>query len=568
MKELKLVEGCIKFPKELPYVDEYYTNSNKLNLSYRAIKWLFMWSTLADKYKEDKVYQKNFYTSLKTELNKEQKNLKFPIDFENTLNEMYLIKQKYAEEKKEYNKEHRKEIAEENKKWKEEYGYAFVDGEKVEIGNSLIESSRIFIGRGDCSWRGFIVEDVMAEDISINSSYPFPCNYPTHNWKEVSFKDTMSIATYTEHLVGNKDVTIQKAIWFSNKSSFKADSDEEKFENARLLQVNIKKVTKAIKDAFLSDDVKTRQIGCCAYIISKFGIRAGNEDKRNNGVVGASTLKVENIELYADKQQVHLKFLGKDSMMYDNTLKVDTDVLLPLWKCIDGKNCKEQIFDRITSHEVNEFLNGICKDIPHLTGKLFRTTFGTSLLAEEIQKRDWNNLTDKQFKNQYMDCAKVVTIKLNHKKTLTKEQNEKIDESTKKKIKSAKDSFEKTKSSVEKKLSKLEGLENDYKSCLDGKILKDKLAEIKEQKNQLKEKLNNAEQKFKDTKKLVKANSENRDIALNTAMTSYSSPKVAYSLCKDTNHEPTTIYSKALVERFNVWASDTPTDYWRKYPNV
>ena len=104
-----------------------------------------MWSTLADKYKEDKVYQKNFYTSLKTELNKEQKNLKFPIDFENTLNEMYLIKQKYAEEKKEYNKEHRKEIAEENKKWKEEYGYAFVDGEKVEIGNSLIESSRIFI---------------------------------------------------------------------------------------------------------------------------------------------------------------------------------------------------------------------------------------------------------------------------------------------------------------------------------------------------------------------------------------------------------------------------------------
>ena len=80
--------------------------------------------------------------------------------------------------------------------------------------------------------------------------------------------------------------------------------------------------------------------------------------------------------------------------------------------------------------------------------------------------------------------------------------------------------------------------------------------------------MNNAEQKFKDTKKLVKANSENRDIALNTAMTSYSSPKVAYSLCKDTNHEPTTIYSKALVERFNVWASDTPTDYWRKYPNV
>ena len=568
MKELKLVEGCIKFPKEPPYIDEYYQNDNKLNLSYRAIKMLFAWSTLADKYKENKMYRRNFYTSLKTELTEEQKVFNFPTDFENILSEMKTIKEKYAEEKREYNKLHKKEIIEENKKWKEKYGYALVDGEKVEIGNSLIESSRIFIGRGDCCWGGYWVDDVMPEDICINSSYPFPCNYGTHTWEEVSFKDTMSIATYIEHLVGKKDVVIQKAIWFSNKSSFKADSDEEKFENARLLQVNIKKVTKAIKDAFLSDNIKRRQIGCCAYIISKFGIRAGNENKRNNGVVGASTLKVENIELYVDKQQVHLKFLGKDSMTYDNTLKVDTDVLLPLWKCMDGKNCKEELFDRITSHDVNEFLNNICKDIPHLTGKLFRTTFGTSLLVEEIQKRNWDNLTDKQFKNQYMDCAKVVTIKLNHKKTLTKEQNEKIDETTKKKIKSAKDSFEKTKSSVEKKLSKLEGLENDYKSCLEGKILKDKLAEIKEQKNQLKKKLNNAEQKFKDTKKLAKTNSENREIALNTAMTSYSSPKVAYSLCKDTNHSPTTIYSKALVERFNVWANDVSVDYWKNYPNV
>ena len=57
MKELKLVEGCIKFPKELPYINEYYSNKNKMNLSYRAIKMLFAWSTLADKYKEDKVYR-------------------------------------------------------------------------------------------------------------------------------------------------------------------------------------------------------------------------------------------------------------------------------------------------------------------------------------------------------------------------------------------------------------------------------------------------------------------------------------------------------------------------------
>ena len=490
------------------------------------------------------------------------------MDYENILSEMKTIKEKYAEEKKKYNKLHRKEIAEENKKWKEEYGYALVDGEKVEIGNSLIESGRIFIGRGDSSWRGFWVEDVVPEDICVNSSYPFPCNYGTHNWKEVSFKDTMSIATYTEHFVGNKDVTIQKAIWFSNKSSFKADSDEEKFENARLLQINLKTVKKAIKNAFLSENNKERQIGCCAYIISTFGIRAGNEDKRDNGVVGASTLKVENIELNKDTHEIHLHFLGKDSMIFDNTLKVDVDVLLPLSKCIEGKSEKEQIFNKISSHEVNEFLGSICKDIPHLSNKTFRTEFGTSLLAEEIQKRNWDNLTDKQFKNQYMDCARVVTIKLNHKKTLTKEQNEKIDESTKKKIKKAKETYDKSRFSIEKKIGKLNDLKADYEKCLEGKFLKAKLTEINQQKKELHEKLESAEQKYKDTKKLAKTNSENRDIALNTAMTNYSSPRIAYSLCKDTNHEPTVIYSKALVERFNVWASDTPTDYWRKYPNV
>lgn len=563
MHELILPKNCIKFPKKPSYLNEDF------GFSKLATEMLFAWSTLADKYKNDKVYQKNFYSCLKTQLNEEQKNLSFPSDFENILLKMKSIKEKYAEEKKLYNKEHRKEIALEKAKEKEKCGYALVDGVSMEIGNRLIESSRIFIGRGENSYRGCWVEEVKGSDITINTSDK---NYECYDNNGISCKiefkpDTMSVATYTEHVMC-KNINIQKAIWFSNKSSFKADSDEEKFENARLLQINLKTVKKAIKDAFLSENDKERQIGCCSYIISTFGIRAGNEDKRDNGVVGASTLKVENIELYTDTQEVHLKFLGKDSMMYDNTLKVDVDVLLPLWKCIDGKSCKEQIFDKITSHDVNEFLNNICEDIPHLTGKLFRTTFGTSLLAEEIQKRDWDNLTEKQFRNQYMDCAKVVTIKLNHKKTLTKEQNEKIDESTKKKISRVKETFNKSKTSLEKKINKLNDLKADYEKCLEGSLLESKLREIEEQKKELNFKFEEAKQKFKDTEKTVKDNSENREIALNTAMTSYSSPKVAYSLCKDTNHSPTSIYSKTLVERFNVWASDTPTDYWKNYPNV
>jgi DNA repair exonuclease SbcCD ATPase subunit len=188
--------------------------------------------------------------------------------------------------------------------------------------------------------------------------------------------------------------------------------------------------------------------------------------------------------------------------------------------------------------------------------------------VKEIQKRNWDNLTDIQFKNQYLDCAKQVTIKLNHKKNLTKEQNDKISEATTKKIKSAKKSYDKIKKSTEKKIAEIEEMKSDYEKCLQGKILHKKLSELKERKNELNSKLKEAEQKFKDTKRIAQTNSKNREIAVNTAMANYSNPKVAYSLCKSSGHEPIVIYSKSLVERFNVWANATDKEYWKKYPNI
>lgn len=565
MKSLILPKNCIKFPNEQPYIDSFFSTQTYRKYNYDTCKYLFMWSTLADKYKNDKTYQKNFWKSLKTVINKEYKNLSFPSDFEDTLSVMNEIKTEFMENKKLYNKEHKELIKREKELDNAENGYATVDGELVEIGNRLIESSRIFIGRGDCSYRGCIVADVKGSDVTINTSDKNYKCYDNNGIKcNVEFKsDNMSVATYNEHIIGT-DIIINKAIWFSNKSDMKTENDEHKYEKARLLQLHINEVTKTIKNMYMSEDEFERQIGCCAYIISVFGIRAGNTDTRDNGVVGASTLKVENIELYADKSSVHLDFLGKDSIRYSNTIKVDSDVLLPLWKCIDGKSCKDKVFDKITSIDVNRFLQSICNDIPDLSNKTFRTFWGCSLLVDELHKHEWKGLTPKQFKSLYDSCAREVTIKLNHKKTVSKEQKEKIDSSSKEKLDNAKKSYKELEKKIEEKLLKIK---ND-KLTAQFKGNKKKYKELCAKEKELKLKLENKKIKFSETKNDIKMKKENMDIALNTAKTNYSSPKVAFSLCKYAEQEPTTIYSKSLVERFSIWASDVDENYWKDYPNV
>lgn len=563
MQFLELAEGTIQFP------EEYQIKGYKLNsedLSPLAEEMLWAWSTLAEKYAMDKVYQENFYSCLEVELSPSQRKLEFPADFSNILSVMNREKVALSEKRKQYNKEHRKEISEEKQKRKDKYGYALVDGEKVELANTMIESPRIFIGRGSCSLSGNWVYRVKPEDVSINSSVSYPCPIKNHNWREVKFKDTMSIATYTEN-VGNR-MNINKAIWFSPKSEFKADSDMEKFEKARLLQINLKKVNKAIENACKSSDKKTMQIGSCAYLISVFGIRAGNPNEKENGVVGASTLLVNNIEL-GDKHNVTLDFIGKDSIHFIGTKRVSDYAYTSLCNCMAEKHGLDRLFDLITSNDVNKFLQGILPDIlPLLSGKTFRTEFGCSLLASEIQGHDWENLTDKEFKVLYDKCVLTVAKKLNHQKTVSKEQGKKIDNSVKERLNKAGEVLKNRRESIKIKLQKLLDTRIKYKLQYSGKILKEKLDELDEKKRELEGKLVLAESRYKNLKEELTLKKNNKSINLGTSKANYSNPKIAYSLCKCYNKDPKLIYSKSLIERFDTWAKDVDTDYWKKYPFV
>ena len=64
----------------------------------------------------------------------------------------------------------------------------------------------------------------------------------------------------------------------------------------------------------------------------------------------------------------------------------------------------------------------------------------------------------------------------------------------------------------------------------------------------------------KDLKKATK------NIALGTAKGAYSSPRVAFSFCKDLGVDIGIIYNKTMQNKF-AWAANTPANFWRKYPN-
>jgi DNA topoisomerase-1 len=61
----------------------------------------------------------------------------------------------------------------------------------------------------------------------------------------------------------------------------------------------------------------------CTYLIDRLALRVGNEKGDDEAdTVGCCSLRVEHVKCEEDSK-ITLDFLGKDSMRYLNTVKVD-----------------------------------------------------------------------------------------------------------------------------------------------------------------------------------------------------------------------------------------------------
>ncbi len=296
------------------------------------------------------------------------------IDFSEV--EMYLDAEK--QKKENMSKDEKKKLAAERKairlERKEKYGYAFVNGKKLEISNWTAEPSCLFAGRGDHPRRGKWKEGPSEKDIILNLSPDSP--RPAGNWKEIVWEpDKMYVAKWADKLTGKI-----KYVWFSDSAFLKQNREKEKFKKAEELGKQIAAIEQHIISNLDAEDETKRKVATVCWLILKPNMRVGDEkDPDEADTVGAITLRPEHIKI--DGDTLHFDFLGKDCVRWEKSVQAPAAVIRNIEHY--AENSKDYLFEGVDSKKVSRFLS---EKMPGLTAKVFRTWRCTKTVKEELAK--------------------------------------------------------------------------------------------------------------------------------------------------------------------------------------
>ena len=120
-------------------------------------------------------------------------------------------------------------------------------------------------------------------------------------------------------------------------------------------------------------------MGTATYLIDKLALRVGNEKSEDEAdTVGCCSLRFEHIRI-EDDFRITLDFLGKDSMRYLNTIKIEEIAWNNLKDFLKGKNEGDDLFDKINAGSLNEYLRSLMNG---LSAKVFRT-YNASITLEK-----------------------------------------------------------------------------------------------------------------------------------------------------------------------------------------
>ncbi|MCL2288552.1 MAG: DNA topoisomerase I [Candidatus Bathyarchaeota archaeon] len=390
----------------------------------------------------DQVFTKNFMREFLEQLKKENLNAKYldtftgkfleSIDNSSLSAQAIDGKQQYEidfdeikkfilderAKKEALTKEEKKAIAEENKvkrlEMKEKFGYAEVDGQKLEVANWTAEPSCLFAGRGDHPQRGKWKEGPSQENITLNLSPEAP---RLRGWKIIWEPDRMYVAKWVDKLTGKV-----KYVWFSDTAFLKQEREKEKFQKAESLGKQITKVEKHINDNLKAKEGERRKVATVAWLIFAVNLRVGDEkDPDEADTVGAITLRDEHISIKGSK--VTFDFLGKDSVQWIKTIQAPAQVIKNLEEFKKDKT-KQYLFEGIDSKKVSRFLSEV---VPKLSAKVFRTWKCTKTLREEL---DQSGVTkeDPDYRKNYV--AKMANLKVaevaNHKRKIPSTFDERL----------------------------------------------------------------------------------------------------------------------------------------------
>lgn len=548
-----LEHNGIAFPPEYqPRGISITIGSERLMLNREQEELVHAWARKKDThYVQDPVFQSNFLNDFKKLLPEKFQNINSITDL--NFSEAYkLVEQEKAIKEAEIERirilpsEEKKKVYYSKKVEREAlksiYGKAIVDGIEVDIANWLVEPPGLFMGRGQHPMRGKWKPRVRPQDVTLNLGEN--ATVPEGTWQNIVHDhSSIWLATWMEKLTGKR-----KYVWLHDSSALSQSNDKEKYDRAEKLERHIDKVENEIINRMLNvRDIHQKKIATVSYLIFKLAMRVGDEkDPEEADTVGASTLRAEHIKFPHDnnKQFIEFNFLGKDSVPWQKTVEVNSEDTQGLYNNLQlfmkDKQSGSHIFDGITSNNVNAFLRSIDpKNLPGLTGKVFRTYIATKILKEALA-RPPIKVDKNSSETRKIYVAKTANLKAaitcNHQKSIDPKNP-----ASKKAVKT----FEE---STKRKQEAIERLKADIAS---------KKWKTEIQKNKLEERLEKIETQ-------LKLQQETRDYNLGTSLRNYIDPRVMKAWLTYVDLDWKKIYSATLRRKFR-WIEDYSTGEIKKF---
>ena len=471
-------------------------------------------------YAQKDVFVKNFFDGFKKTLRggphthiKDFKKCDFT--------KIYMWDLERREKNKQITSEEKKRIKAEKDKAEEQYQWATIDGRREKVGNYRVEPPGLFRGRGEHPKMGRVKKRIMPEDIIINigrqAKVPEPL--PGHKWKQVIHNDTVTWLAGWHDTINTKD---WKYVQFGATSSIKAESDIQKYEKARKLKLAIDAIRRDYFAKMKKGNSVEKQLAVTTYLVDKLALRAGGEkDEDLADTVGVCTLRVGHVD-FLPPSTLKFDFLGKDSIRYLQEHEVDPLVFNAMQRFCKGKKPDHDIFDQIDPTKVNKHLQSL---MPGLTIKVFRT-YNASYTLNKLLKDTDKDGTVPMKKAKYDAANKEVAVLCNHQKGVSKAHDTQMEK------------LQDKKKAMEKEISALKKEKTDKS--------KSKIATMKERLVKLE-----LQMKMKD---------ELKTVSLGTSKINYLDPRITIAWCKEHDVPPNTVYTRALVEKFN-WAMEVEPSF-------
>ncbi|KAL8440301.1 hypothetical protein Efla_007191 [Eimeria flavescens] len=289
------------------------------------------------------------------------------------------------EAKKNLSKEEKEAIKAQKDAEAAPFAFALVDWLREKVGNSKVEPPGLFRGRGEHPKQGMLKRRIFPEDVILNlaedAPVPKAADMPGHCWKDIAHDCRVTwLAFYRDSI--NDQV---KYMYLAAQSGFKGQQDFLKYEKARRLKHYVKAIREDYFKKMRSGDAVDRQLGTATYLIDFLALRVGGEKDTDEeaDTVGCCSLRVEHTTLNSETEEVTFDFLGKDSIRYFNTVKIDSQAFKNLVAFCKGKKPDQDVFDRINSTSLNNHLKQL---MPGLSAKMFRTYNASITLQQELQK--------------------------------------------------------------------------------------------------------------------------------------------------------------------------------------